>query len=70
MEIKVPYEIGDPILVIDYNQYDGYYINCRPFCWNDIPNVDKDYFQNSKRGRESYKGVGSIRKEEIIKNEK
>ena len=45
MEIKIPYEIGDPILAIEYNQHEGYYINCRPFRWTDIPNVDKTIFK-------------------------
>lgn len=32
MKIDIPYDIGDPILVIDFCQHDGYYIDCRP--WN------------------------------------
>lgn len=62
MEIKVPYEIGDPILVIDYNQYDGYYINCRPFCWNDIPNVDKTIFKTRKEAEKAIKELEVLEK--------
>ena len=62
MEIKIPYEIGDSILVIEYNHHEGYYINCRPFRWTDIPNVDKTVF---KTRNEAEKGL-----KEITKNEK
>ena len=41
MKIDIPYDIGDPILVIDYCQHDGYYIDCRPFRYTDIGNVFK-----------------------------
>ena len=62
MEIKIPYEIGDPILVIDYNQYDEYYINCRPFCWNDIPNVDKTIFKTRKEAEKAIKELEVLEK--------
>lgn len=26
MKIDIPFEIGDPVLVIEYNQHDGYYM--------------------------------------------
>lgn len=53
MIIDVPFEIGDPILVIDYNQHEGYYINCRPFCWNDIPNVGKSIFRTQQEAEKA-----------------
>lgn len=40
MKIDIPYDIGDPILVIDYCQHDGYYIDCRPFRYADIGNLE------------------------------
>ena len=49
MKIDIPFEIGDPVLVIEYNQHDGYYINCRPFRWNDIPNINTNIFKTRKK---------------------
>ena len=40
MKIDIPYDIGDPILVIDYCQHDGYYVDCRPFRYADIGNLE------------------------------
>ena len=59
MKIDVPFEIGDPILVIDYNQHDGYYIDCRSFRWDDIPNVGKYIFITRK---EAEKALVDIKK--------
>ena len=53
MKIDVPFEIGDPILVVDYNQHDGYYIDCRPFRWSDIPNVGKSIFRTRKEAEKA-----------------
>lgn len=62
MEIKVPFEIGDPILVIEYNQHEGYYINCRPFRWTDIPNVDKTVFKTRKEAEKAIKELEVLEK--------
>ena len=53
MKIDVPFEIGDTVLAIDFCQHDGYYINCRPFRWSDIPNVGKTIFSNRKDAEKS-----------------
>ena len=62
MEIKVPFEIGDPILVIEYNQHEGYYINCRPFRWIDIPNVDKTVFKTRNEAEKAIKELEVLEK--------
>lgn len=36
MKINIPYDIGDPILVIE----DGLCIKCRPFLWSDLEHLD------------------------------
>ena len=53
MKIDIPFEIGDPVLVIEYNQHDGYYINCRPFRWNDIPNINTNIFKTRKEAEKA-----------------
>ena len=53
MKIDIPFEIGDPILVIEYNQHDGYYINCRPFRWSDITNVNINIFKTRKEAEKA-----------------
>lgn len=40
MKIDIPYDIGDPILVIENEQYDGMCIKCRPFRWSDLEHLD------------------------------
>lgn len=40
MKIDIPYDVGDPILVIENEQYDGMRIKCRPFRWSDLGNLD------------------------------
>ena len=40
MKIDIPYDIVDPILVIDDGQHDGYYIDCGPFRYTDIGNLE------------------------------
>ena len=47
MKIDVPYDIGDPILVIENEQYDGLCIKCRPFRWSDLEHLD-DIFRTRK----------------------
>ena len=61
MKIDVPFEIGDPILVLNYNQHDGYYIDCRPFRWNDIPNVGKYIFRTRKEAEKALEDMGKGR---------
>ena len=53
MKIDIPFEIGDPVLVIEYNQHDGYYINCRSFRWSDIPNVNINIFKTRKEAEKA-----------------
>jgi hypothetical protein len=48
MKIDIPYDIGDPILVIDYCQHDGYYVDCRPFRYADIGNLE-NVFKTRKK---------------------
>lgn len=62
MKIDIPFEIGDPVLVIDYNQYYGYYIGCRPFSWEDIPNIGKSVFKNLEAATERLKELEKTRK--------
>ena len=62
MELKIPYEIGDLILAIEYNQHEGYYINCRPFRWTDIPNVDKTIFKTRKEAEKAIKELEVLEK--------
>lgn len=48
MTIDVPYEIGDPIIEIEYNQHDGYYIEYHGFRYRDLEHLDmifSDYEQ-------------------------
>ena len=53
MKIDIPFEIGDPVL-IEYNQHDGYYINCRPFRWSgDIPNGNTNIFKTRKEAEKA-----------------
>lgn len=40
MKIDVPYELGDPIIEIEYNQHDGYYLEYHDFCYRDLENLD------------------------------
>lgn len=40
MKIDIPYDIGDPILVIEDEQYDGLCIKCRTFRWSDLEHLD------------------------------
>lgn len=40
MKIDIPYDIGDPILVIENEQYDGLCIKCCPFRLSDLGNLD------------------------------
>lgn len=56
MKIDIPYDIGDPILVIEYSQHDGYYITCRPFKWSDIGNLE-NVFKTRKEAEVALKGV-------------
>lgn len=53
MKIDIPYDIGDPILVIDYGQHDGYYINCRPFRYTDIGNLE-NIFKTRKEAEAAF----------------
>lgn len=50
MTINVPYELGDPIIKIEYNQHDGYYIEYDGFCYSDIENLDM-IFSNYKQAK-------------------
>ena len=43
MKIDIPFEIGDPILVIEYNQHDGYYINPKLY---ELSQEQKRHIQN------------------------
>ena len=57
MKIDIPFEIGDPILVINYSQH----IDCRPFRWDDIPKVGKYIFRTRKDAEQA---LEDIRKED------
>lgn len=48
MKIDIPFEIGDPVLVIEFNQHDGYYIESKCFDYRDIPQIGKTIFANRK----------------------
>lgn len=53
MKIDIPYDIGDPILVIDYGQHDGYYIDYRPFRYTDIGNLE-NIFRTRKEAEAAF----------------
>lgn len=40
MNIDIPYELGDPIIEIEYNQHDGYYMNYHDFRYRDLEHLD------------------------------
>lgn len=64
MKIDIPFEIGDPVLVIEHNQHDGYYINCRTFRWNDVPYVNANIFRTRKEAEEALaKMKGAVKNE-------
>lgn len=45
MKIELDIEIGDPIVLIEFNQHDGYYLNYGSFNWKDVPNYGKTVFK-------------------------
>ena len=53
MKIDIPYDIRDPILLIDYSQHDGYYIDCRPFRYADIGNLE-NIFRTRKEAEAAF----------------
>lgn len=54
MKINVPYEIGDPILVLEFNQHDGWYIDAQTFQYSDLARLDK-VFKTRKEAEEALK---------------
>lgn len=34
MTIDIPYDIGDPVLVLEFDQHDGYYLDVKKFSWS------------------------------------
>lgn len=34
MTIDIPFEIGDPVLVLEFDQHDGYYLDVKKFSWS------------------------------------
>ena len=41
MKIEVPFELGDPIIVVEFNQHDGYYIEYEGFDYTHLSRMDE-----------------------------
>lgn len=48
MKIEVPYELGDPIIIVEFNQHDGYYIEYKGSAIVTYPEWNI-YFQHIKK---------------------
>lgn len=42
MKIDIPYEIGDPVIILDFNQHDGWDVCYTGFKYTHIPLIEKN----------------------------
>lgn len=53
MKIDIPFEIGDPVIVINESQHDGYYLSYRAFDYHYIPLLGTRVFGKAKDANEA-----------------
>ena len=54
MKIDIPIEIGDPVIKIEFNQHDGYYIEYAGFDYDMINKYNQGLIFTKYAGAEAY----------------